>query len=164
VKTKYRPVADMALLALKACLALAWTATFAAAYAAALGRDGGQGGVLGLDPMLLVLTAIISTLSGGTALAWRINDLMLKEDERVAAQGGERRPFVRPWLFAGAHMGGSWMAGTLLFLFARAGDWGVWHTLAGVLIASFAGAKFIELAAERWLAVVRLPVPKGEPS
>jgi hypothetical protein len=108
--------------------------------------------------MLIALTCVISTLSGATALAWRLNDLMLKEDERVATEGGERRPFVRPWLFAAAHMSGSWMGGTLAFLMGKGNAWDVWNVLGFVLVMSFLGSKGIEMVAERWLGSVKFPI------
>lgn len=156
---RYRPVSDMAMFALKGCLAALWSGTLVAAYAAA--RHAGAPELV-VDPILVGLAGLVSTLSGATALAWRINDLLLKEDARLAAEGGERRPFVRPLLFAFAHMGGSWMAGLLAFAMGRANDWDVWTLLAAVLLASFIGAKFVEAAAERWMAVVRLPGTRGE--
>ena len=140
------------LIAFKAALWLSWTSTAAAAVVVAANAPS----ALDLDPMLMLLVCIISTLAGATALAIRINNLLL------AGEGDQApKPFVRPWLFAAAHMGGSWMAGVAGFLLSRANAWDVWTSLLGVLVMSFGGAKVLEAFAERWLAVVRLPGEKA---
>jgi len=155
---RYRPLTHVAMTTLQAFVALAWSVTVAGAYAGVQAARHGSDHALALDPLLVLLSVVISTLSGATALAWRINDLMLKEDARLRVEGGERRPFVRPWLFAGAHMGGSWMAGTLAFIAGRINQWDVWTVLATVLVASFVGAKWVEREAEKRLGVV-IPDP-----
>jgi hypothetical protein len=113
---------------------------------------------LSVDPVLVILVCVISTLAGGTSLAIRINNLIMEEDQRARDQGSEPRPFVRPWLFACAHMGGSWMAGLTGLLLGRANEWGVWTLLLGVLLMSFLGAKAIEMLAERFLSGAPLPI------
>ena len=132
------------------CFALMWSSVAAAAIAVATNPQA----ELALDPLLVILAVVISTLSGGTSLAVRVNNLLMGGEE------GEPKPLVQPWLFAGAHMGGSWMAGCAAFFMGRANDWGVWTLLLGVLFMSFLGAKGIELAAEKWLSVVRMPGAK----
>lgn len=131
----------------KAAILLAWTAT-AATAAVVVARNPSQ---VELDLLVVVLSSVISTLSGGTALAVRINALLMAQDPE------KPRPFVRPWLFAFAHMGGSWTAGVMAFLVARGSEWNVWYLLLGVLLMSFLGARAVEALAERWLAVMPLP-------
>lgn len=127
----------------RACIVFAWAGT-AAATTIVLA----QSAVITLDPLLMLLTCAISTLAGVTALAIRTNNLLMAD---------EGKPLVRPWLYAASHMCGSWMAGSAGFLVGRINGWDVWTSLFGVLMLSFAGAKGLELLAERWLAVVRLP-------
>lgn len=127
----------------RACIVLAWAGTAAAATLVLKETAG-----ITLDPLMLLLTCVISTLAGVTALAIRTNNLLMAD---------ESKPLVRPWLYAASHMCGSWMAGTAGFLMGRMNAWDVWSSLFGVLLLSFAGAKGLELLAERWLAVVRLP-------
>lgn len=131
------------LTALRACLVLAWAGT-----AAAAGFVLKQTAEITLDPLLILLTCVISTLSGVTALAIRTNNLLMAD---------ESKPLVRPWLYAAAHMCGSWMAGVAAFLLGRMNTWDAWTSLFGVLMLSFAGAKALETLAEKWLAVIRLP-------
>uniref|UniRef100_UPI0025F63590 hypothetical protein n=1 Tax=uncultured Xylophilus sp. TaxID=296832 RepID=UPI0025F63590 len=63
-------------------------------------------------------------------------------------------PLPRPLLFCAAHMLGSWLAGTLAFITAQQQVMDVWLGLGLVIVASFIGAKFVEGAAERYLARV----------
>ena len=65
--------------------------------------------------------------------------------------------FVRPWLFVAAHMGGSWLAGVGALLLGKSNGWDVWTVLLSVLVASFGGAKILEMWAERWFANLPLP-------
>ncbi|MBC7603878.1 MAG: hypothetical protein H7255_14620 [Ramlibacter sp.] len=147
------------MLGFKSVLAFLWLSTVTATFAAV--RVSGTGIDIVLDPTVTGLTCVLSTLSGATALFIRINNLLLKQEEE-REDGSEPRKFVRPWLFASAHMSGSWMAGTLMFLVAHANTWDVWYGLMGVVIASFGGATFLEKVAERYLSVVPLG-PPGAP-
>lgn len=130
----------------KAILWLSWCGTAAAAVTFAA-KD-----TITLDPVLTALACLVSTLSGATALAYRINILLIEDSLSENPKG-----LVRPWLFVLANMGGSWLAGALGFIMGRMNTWDVWTTLFGILLLSFAGAKGIEMLAERWLGVVRLP-------
>jgi hypothetical protein len=144
------------LMTLRASLYLWWSGTAAAAAVIATREPD----ALALDPMLIVLSCVISTLSGGTALAIRVNALIVEEQKRAREAKAQAEPFIAPWLFAVAHMGGSWLAGVMAFLLGKSNDWGVWTLLLGVLLMSFAGAKAIEMVAEKWLAGIRLPGAK----
>lgn len=127
---------------MKALLALMWGGTATAATVALTNP------ALEVDPVLMLLSAIISTLAGATTLAIRVNNLLLAEDGKA-----EPRPLVRPWLFAIAHMLGSWLTGVAFFLYSRSQSMDVWMTLLVVLVFSFVGAKAIEMLAERILPV-----------
>ena len=140
-----------------ACFVLMWSSVGAAAAVLVTTKTP----ELQLDPLLVVLACVISTLAGGTSLAVRVNNLLMGGEVGEDGMPKPPQPLVRPWLFAAAHMGGSWMAGVAAFLMGRSNDWGVWTVLLGVLFMSFLGAKGIELAAERWLSVVRMPGAEG---
>ena len=130
---------------IRAGVMLAWMPTAALAVVV---TSQVQGPVIVLDWGLVAIAAAISTLTGGTTLAIRVNQRLMAEPDR---------PLVRPWMFAISHMLGSWVAGVSAFLGAMSREIGVWELLLGVLLASFLGAKFLEMAAEKWLPVV---VPK----
>jgi phage shock protein PspC (stress-responsive transcriptional regulator) len=132
-----------ALTLLRALLALMWCGTAAAGLAL-----GSNASTLQVDPVLMLLSAIIATLSGGTTLAIRVNNLLMSEPPQA---------LVRPWLFVVAHMLGSWLAGLAFFLITRAQEADVWTSLIVVLVSSFTGSKAIEWVAERYLPVVRPP-------
>lgn len=137
--------------ALWATVQLLWCG---AAMAAAVTLPGARE-LHALDAWLIVYSSIISTLSGGTALAWRINKLLLEYDE-------SGKKFVRPWLFAIAHMSGSWLAGTLAFLYGSGQTWDLQYMLFAVLIMSFGGAAGVEKAFEKVFANLTL-APPGPP-
>jgi len=90
--------------------------------------------------LLLAVSMFLSTLAGITALLIRV------ERELSAAPD---QPLPRPMLFCAAHMGGSWLAGLLAFIINQAQQFNVWYGLGLVIGASFAGAKFVEMWAER---------------
>ncbi|MES2909844.1 MAG: hypothetical protein V4718_00560 [Pseudomonadota bacterium] len=93
--------------------------------------------------LLVVLVNLgFSTLAGATTLAIRINGQLLKNPEK---------PLPKPWLFCAAHMLGSWCAGSFFFMLGQHQHVGFWMCLGWVLLASFAGAKVLELAVERYL-------------
>lgn len=103
----------------------------------------------------LVIVFVLSSLSGATALLQRI-DRELRESVT--------KKLPRPTLFAAAHMLGSWMAGCLAFLIAESSDTNDWLELGIIVVASFAGAKFIEAISEKYLAqwTPKTPLPKIE--
>lgn len=105
-----------------------------------------------IDPLVAMLACVVSTLSAVSALAWRVNDLLVKTPER---------PLVKPWLFAIAHITGSWMGGMFAFFSARVNNSSPDATLMFVLIMSFAGAKGLEVIAEKWMPVIRPPSAGG---
>lgn len=88
----------------------------------------------------LALAVLLSSCGGGTALLIRI--------DRELSQA-KQRSVPHMLIFCASHMCGGWLAGALAFLLARAGDFDVWNGLILVLVASFTGAKFVEMVAER---------------
>ena len=108
-------------------------------------------GAVSIPLAMMVLSTLIASLSGATALVLRI-------DSQLRASADAKLP--RPWLFASAHMLGSWLAGTLAFILTQQRQSDVWVTLGFVLVASFGGAKFIEAIAEKYLA---RPLPDEKP-
>ena len=96
----------------------------------------------GIDFSVLALAFGLSTLSGATALVWRLDAELRK------APNGK---LPRPWLFAGANLLGSWTAGSLAWITSQGQGSGVWTTLAVVIVLSFGGARAIELLAERYI-------------
>ena len=117
-----------------------WAPT--SAYAATLV---GAGGVMDIDFNWFTLALMfgLSTLSGGTALVWRI-DLELRK-----APDGK---LPNPRLFAASNMMGSWTAGALAWVTSQGQELGVFPTLGAVILMSFGGARALELAAEKYLA------------
>ncbi len=109
-------------------------------------------GLVSVPLSLVVISSMLSTMSGATALLIRIDKEL---------QAAPDKPLPRPWLFCAAHMGGSWMAGTLGFIVSRHQGMDVWLAMGLVIAASFLGAKFIELVAERYLSRV-LPPPSPQ--
>ena len=98
--------------------------------------------LLAIPPTLAVMTVLLSTLSGATALATRI-------DRELSA--APDKPLKRLWLTCIANMLGSWLAGSLGFVLAQAQHMDVWLGLGLVIAASFTGAKFIEGITERYM-------------
>lgn len=130
---------------LRAMLVCLWAPTLSTAAALLVIVDG----TVAVPISLLIVTAMLSSLSGATALVIRI-------DRELRATTG---PLPRPWLFAAAHMLGSWLAGTLAFMVGQQQRMDVWFALGFVIVASFLGAKFIELMAEKYLGRVMPPPP-----
>lgn len=97
----------------------------------------------GMTAVSFMIVFVLSTLSGATALIQRI-------DRELRESVDKKMP--RPTLFAAAHMLGSWLAGTLAFLISEGHDVNDWLELGVIIIASFAGAKFIESISEKYLA------------
>ena len=104
--------------------------------------------------ILLIVVIALSTLAGATALVIRI-DRELRDKPGVV--------FERPTLFAVAHMLGSWLAGTLAFILAESQNMNDWGELGFIITASFMGAKFIELVAEKYLIKTLPPETKDAP-
>jgi hypothetical protein len=138
------PRTRYALATFRSTLALMWS-TAAAATAVAVPTAS----QLVFDPVLAIISSVISTLAGASSLAWRINRLLF--------EAPPEQPFVRPWLFSSMHMLGSWTGGVAGFLLARVNGWDAWSGLFAVLIMSFGGSKGLEAVAERWFGSVRLP-------
>lgn len=116
-----------------------WTPTLAvAAVAVTL-----QSTLSDVSGLAVVIVVALSTLSGATALVTRI-------DRELRDRPDATLP--RPWLFASAHMLGSWLAGALAFIIAEGQQFNDWLELGFVIAASFTGAKFIEAIAEKYLA------------
>lgn len=130
------------LIVLRATLFLCWASTGAAATIVL-----GQSQPYVLDPVLAMLSCVISTLSGASALAIRVNTLLLADPNK---------PMTRPWLFAVAHMLGSWLAGLVAFLSGRINHWDTDNVMLTVLVLSFGGAKVVELLVEKFLPVIRV--------
>lgn len=133
-------------LCLHALLALLWMPAFAAVTVVSIDNT------VSVPLALIVIAAVLSSLSGATTLVQRI-DRELRENEG--------KPLPRPWLFCAAHMLGSWLAGTLGFIAAQHPALDVWFKLGVVIVASFLGAKFIEGIAEKYLS--RLPGAEAKP-
>ena len=95
-----------------------------------------------VDLGVLALAFGLSTLSGATALVWRLDAAL-----RAAPDG----KLPRPLLFASANLLGSWTAGSLAWIASQSQDSGVWLTLAAVILLSFGGARAIELLTEKYI-------------
>jgi hypothetical protein len=95
-----------------------------------------------VDLPVLALAFGLSTLSGATALVWRLD-----RELRTSPDGH----LPRPWLFAASNILGSWTAGAFAWITSQSQDGGVWLTLGVVIVASFAGARLIEVVAERYI-------------
>lgn len=95
-----------------------------------------------IDWSLLALAFGLSTLSGATALVWRLDSELRKSADGL---------LPRPWLFAASNLMGSWTAGSLAWITSQGQASSVWATLAAVIVLSFGGARLIELLAERYI-------------
>lgn len=94
-----------------------------------------------IDFPVLALAFGLSTLSGATALVWRLDQELRKSPDGT---------LPRPWLFAASNIFGSWTAGTLAWVAAQGQDAGVWLTLASVIAVSFGGARVLEKVSEKY--------------
>lgn len=112
----------------------------ALAFASTVTLDKTLEGITGLT---VVIVFVLSSLSGLTALLQRI-------DQELRVMKVKELP--RPTLFAAAHMMGSWSAGTLAFVICEGQNSNDWLELGIIVVASFAGAKFIESISEKYLA------------
>lgn len=133
---------------LRCLLALLWLPALAFAGTVTLEKT-----LEGLTVASLAIVFVLSSLSGATALTQRI-DRELRD--------GLVKALPRPMLFVAAHMLGSWLAGTLAFLICEGQDVNDWIELGVIILASFAGAKFIESISEKYLAQWT-PKPGSEP-
>ena len=122
-----------------AVLLFMWLPTLG--FAAVALERGGE--VASISWALAGVAMLLSTLSGITALLWRV--------ERELREAPDK-PLLRPWLFASSHMACSWLAGSLAFSLSEAQNLNEWWELAAVIAASFAGATFVQAAAERILS------------
>lgn len=127
------------LLTVMRCMLLGlWIPTLAIASTITLDKT-----LEGITWPTLIIVFALSTMSGATALLQRI-DRELRESKD--------KTLPRPTLFAAAHMLGSWLAGALAFLICEGQDANDWVELGIIIVASFAGAKFIESISEKYLA------------
>jgi hypothetical protein len=131
---------------------LLWVPVFAMA-APAVGAEPDM--VLMISPLLLAVTMFVSTLAGVTALLTRIDRELSSAPDK---------PLPHPWIFCATHMTGSWVAGTLCFFGAQDASMSVWKGLGMVVVGSFAGAKLLELAAERMLGKTSAASPAIPPN
>lgn len=106
-------------------------------------------GVADVSLALAGVALMLSTLSGITALLWRL-------ERELRAQPSHSLP--RPWLLVGSHMACSWLAGALAFALCEAQSLNEWLEVAAVIAASFSGATFVQSAAERLLGKLLPPV------
>lgn len=133
-------------LCLRMLLILLWTP--AVVWAGTVASSNLANGLDTVPLSFVLISTMLSTGSGATALLLRIDKEL---------QGNPGQPLPRPWLFCSAHMGGSWLAGTLGFILGRQQNIDVWLAMGLVIISSFLGAKFIEMVAERWIGKVLPP-------
>lgn len=87
----------------------------------------------------------LSTLAGVTALLLRISAQI-----NEGPDGATAKPMKDARIFAAAHMCGSWLAGVVVFLLALHGAWPDFLVGAAIILASFGGAKTLELLTERF--------------
>lgn len=129
---------------------MVWTGTAAAAGLALNERAGVALSPLLKDPLVLAIALAIALAAGFTTLAIRLNMLFSQEPAR---------PLVKPWLFAVAHVGGSFLAAGAALLVASMRQMAADEALLVVLVFAFIGSKVLETLAERYLAVVRVVAP-----
>lgn len=135
-----------------------WVSTFAIAATTIAVAQQSPASAIVIDWVLFAFSALLSTMSGAAALAWRLNGIVNALGTPAAAT-----QIPRPWLFGTAHMLGSWLAGILAYLTARtATTWDVYAVLLSVGFASFGGARGLEIATERYLNGGK-PFPKDPP-
>lgn len=113
-------------------------------WAASMLADGG-GGLTEFENIrwsVLALAFGLSTLSGATALVWRLDQELRKSPDGK---------LPRPWLFSASNIMGSWLAGIFAWISSQSQNAGVWPTLVLVILLSFIGARAIETIAEKYL-------------
>ena len=114
-------------------LLLAWPATLFAAQSL-------QSAITGVGWVTWLMLAVLSTLSGVTALFWRLAD-MFKDPARPV-------PAHLHFVIA-AQMLSSWLAGILAFVLSMHFEVPEWWMCACIIGASFAGSRFIDKVSER---------------
>jgi hypothetical protein len=120
----------------------AWLPTVAfAGMVAALAPEAAAMG-FNVPLVVLVVNFGFSTLAAITTLAIRINAQLMAAPDK---------PLPHPWVFCIAHIGGSWLAGAFFFIIGQHQQVGLWMGLGIVILASFTGAKALEMAVERYL-------------
>ncbi len=122
-------------------LLLAWPATLFAAQSL-------QSAIVGVSWVTWLLLAVLSTLSGVTALLWRLADM--RKDETMPV------PRRLPLLIA-SQMLCSWLAGILAFVIAMHLEIPEWWMCASIIIASFSGSRFIDKVSERLFSQLDTP-------
>ena len=125
---------------INAALTSLWMPSLAIAAVAVATEDDG---VAAISLALAGVALLLSTLSGVTALLWRVERELRDQPDK---------PLLRPWLFAASHMACSWLAGALAFTLSEAQNLNEWWEVSAVIAASFAGATFVQAAAERILS------------
>lgn len=114
-------------------LLLAWPATLFAAQSL-------QSAIVGVSWVTWLMLAVLSTLSGVTALFWRLAD-MFKDPSRPVP--------THLHLLIASQMLCSWLAGILAFVLAMHAEIPEWWMCASIIIASFSGSRFIDKVSER---------------
>ena len=92
-----------------------------------------------LDPVLIGLSCVVSTLAGASMLAYTVNQLVVKNPGQ---------PLIKPWLLCTSHMLGSWTMGVVAFIACRIWIQGPWESLLAVLVLSLVGSKGLDMIAE----------------
>jgi hypothetical protein len=82
-----------------------------------------------------LLSFVICTLSGVASLLQRVSKELSANPDK---------PLAHPYLFVATNMAGSWAAGALAYALGQMMHWGVWECLVSMIIASYAGAAFLE--------------------
>lgn len=115
-------------------LLLCATQMVLAASVAQIASDG-----LNLHWDVALLSFAICTLSGIASLLQRVS-----KELKVTAGA-----LPNPWLFCSTNLAGSWVAGALAFATAQATHLEVWSELAAMIVASYAGAQYLEAQFEK---------------
>ena len=102
----------------------------------------GQGFLL-IPALAWIAVWILSTLAGVAALLLRVSARLDMQEKGI--EPVQRKNML---IFAAAHMFGSWVAGLLVFLGALHLNQPEWLVGVVILVASFAGAKFLEKGAD----------------
>lgn len=120
---------------LQAFILLAWPPALFAAQT----LEDALGGITGWTWFFLFM---ISTLSGVTALLWRLSSMV---------SGAEKPVNSHLHLVVLAQMTSSWLAGLLSFLLGSRFGLQPLEVCAAIIVASFLGSKFIDIVGEKWL-------------
>lgn len=120
---------------LQAFLLLAWPPALFAAQT----LEDALGGITGWTWFILFM---ISTISGATALVWRLATMVA---------GVEKPVDSHLHLVVVGQMLSSWLAGLLAFFLGSRFGFQPLEVCAAIVVASFLGSKFIDMVGERWL-------------